>query len=67
MRILLAEAPGQSIQSAVLVYEAYLRLVGKAPPDWQNRTHFFGFAVHLVREILVDRARRRRLPNVAAG
>jgi RNA polymerase sigma-70 factor, ECF subfamily len=30
------EAPDQSIQSAALVHEAYLRMVGKNPPDWQN-------------------------------
>src|SRR5437763_12115994 len=35
------EMPGQSIQSAGLVHEAYLRMVGKNPPDWQNRAHFF--------------------------
>jgi RNA polymerase sigma factor (TIGR02999 family) len=61
------EAPGQSIQSAALVHEAYLRLVGKVPPDWQNRTHFFGFAAHLMREILVDRARRKRAAKRGTG
>jgi len=61
------EAPGQSMQSAALVHEAYLRLVGKAPPDWHNRSHFFGFAAHLMREILVDRARRKRASKRGTG
>lgn len=61
------EAPGQSMQSAALVHEAYLRLVGKAAPDWQNRTHFFGFAAHFMRDILVDRARRKRAAKRGNG
>ena len=28
-------------------------------PDWQNRVHFFGVAARLMRQILVDHARRR--------
>jgi hypothetical protein len=26
-------------------------------PDWENRSHFFGVAAHLMRQILVDHAR----------
>ena len=54
------EAAGQSIESAALVHEAYLHMVGKDPPDWQNRAHFFGVAARLMREILVDRTRKFR-------
>ena len=57
-RHLRREAQGQSIQSAALVHEAYLRMVGKNPPDWQNRAHFFGVAARLMRQILVDRTRK---------
>jgi RNA polymerase sigma factor (TIGR02999 family) len=49
------EAPGHSVQSAAQVHEAYLRMVGTNPPDWQNRAHFYGVAARLMREILVDR------------
>ena len=61
------EMPGQSIQSAGLVHEAYLRMVGKNPPDWQHRAHFFGVAARLMREILVDRSRRIRAAKRGAG
>lgn len=61
------EAPGQSIQSAGLVHEAYLRMVGKNPPDWQNRAHFFGVAARLMREILVDRTRKLRAAKRGSG
>jgi RNA polymerase sigma factor (TIGR02999 family) len=59
--------PDQSLESAALVHEAYLRLTGRTPPDWQNRAHFFGIAAHLMREILVDRARRVRAAKRGAG
>jgi RNA polymerase sigma factor (TIGR02999 family) len=42
-------------------------MVGKNPPDWQNRAHFFGVAAHLMREILVDRTRKLRAAKRGAG
>ena len=39
------EAPGQSLQSADLVHEAYLRLVGEGDQThWDSRAHFFAAA-----------------------
>jgi RNA polymerase sigma factor (TIGR02999 family) len=61
------QGPDQSLESGSLVHEAYLRLTGKNPPDWQNRAHFFGVAAHLMREILVDRVRRMRATKRGAG
>ena len=54
------ESPGHTLQPTALVHEAYLRLVEQKNPDWQGRSHFFGVAAHLMRQILVDHARRRR-------
>lgn len=48
-----------TLQSTALVHEAYLRLAGRNPPQWQNRAHFFGIAAHLMRQILVEHARSR--------
>ncbi len=53
------ERPNHSLQSAALVNEAYLRLVGLSRPQWESRTHFFAIAAQLMRQILVDYARRR--------
>ena len=53
------EAPGHTLQPTALVHEAFLRLVGNAP-DCQNRSHFYGVAAHLMRQILVDHARTRQ-------
>ena len=53
------ERPDHTLQPTALVHEAYLRLVDQRNPSWQNRSHFFRVAAHLMREILVDYARRR--------
>ncbi len=48
-----------SLQSGELVHEAYLRLVPDADRSWENRRHFFGAAASAMRQILVERARKR--------
>lgn len=53
------EREGHTLQPTALVHEAYLRLVDQKIPSWQNRSHFFGVAARLMRQILVDHARRR--------
>jgi RNA polymerase sigma factor (TIGR02999 family) len=54
------ERPNHTLQSGALVNEAYLRLVGLNAPKWESRTHFFAIAAQLMRQILVDYARRHR-------
>lgn len=54
------EGPGHTLQPTALVHEAYLRLVGQSPSTWENRSHFYGVAARLMRQILVDHARRRQ-------
>jgi len=51
------ERPGHTLQSAALVHEAYVRLVGQRPFDTENRAHFLAIASRLMRQILVDYAR----------
>src|SRR6202046_4253065 len=54
------ERPGDTLQPTALVNEAYLRLVGDQARDWQNRAHFIGVSVSVMRRILIDHARRKR-------
>lgn len=61
------ERPDHTLQSTALVNEAYLRLVGMNAPKWEGRTHFFAIAAQLMRQILVDYARRRRAAKRGAG
>jgi RNA polymerase sigma factor (TIGR02999 family) len=49
-----------TLQTTALVHEAYLRLVDLDRMTLRNRTHFFAMAARLMREIVVDHARRRR-------
>jgi len=53
------ERPGHTLQPTALVHEAYVKLIGYNVP-WRNRSHFFGVASNLMRQVLVDHARRRR-------
>lgn len=66
-RYLRRERPGHTLQSAALVHEAYLRLVNRENPEWQNRAHFLGVAAQLMRHILVDHARQRGAAKRGAG
>ena len=52
------ERAGHTLQPTALVHEAYVRLVGgKVPP--LNRAHLFAIAARLMRQILVDHARKK--------
>jgi RNA polymerase sigma factor (TIGR02999 family) len=53
------ERPGQTLQATALVNEAYVRLISERAHNWQNRTHFVAIAALSMRQILVQRARRR--------
>jgi len=60
------EYPGHTLQPTALVNEVYLRLVDQKSPACQCRSQFFGVAARLMRQILVDHA-RRRLAGKRAG
>lgn len=54
------ERQGHTLQPTALINEAYLRLLQqKETPSFKSRSHFFGIAARLMRQILVDYARRR--------
>ena len=61
------ERAAATLQPTALVHEAYLRLVAQALPDWQSRSHFFGVAAHLMRQILVDHARKHKSGKRGGG
>src|SRR6516164_10603081 len=49
------ERQDHTLQPTALVHEAYLRLVDQSGPNWQNRSHFYGVAARLMRQILVTK------------
>ena len=58
-RYMAGERPGHILHATALVNEAYLRLIERAHPQWQNRAHFFAVAAQVMRHVLVDMARAR--------
>ena len=70
-RRLAGEREGHLLQPSALVNEAFLRLAGDEPIEWNNRNQFFAFCARLMRQILIDFARAqetnkrgRRSPHV---
>src|SRR4030095_11761538 len=61
------ERSAATLQPTALVDEVYLRLVAQNLPDWDSRSHFFGVAAHIMRQILVDHARRHRSAKRGGG
>lgn len=61
------ERPGHTLQTSALLNEAYLRLVDQKNVQWQDRAHFFGIAARLMRQILVDYARKRSYAKRGGG
>jgi RNA polymerase sigma factor (TIGR02999 family) len=55
------ERVGHSLQATALGHEAYLRLMKQDRISWKNRAQFFGVASEMMRRILVDRARARKM------
>ena len=53
------ERSNHTLQPTALVHEAYLRLIGQAGLEFENRAHFFGVSARLMREILIEYARSR--------
>ena len=57
-RYLGRERAHHALQATGLLHEIYLRLVQSPPRAVRDRAHFCGIAAHLMREILVDHARK---------
>lgn len=53
------ERPGHSLVPTELVHQAYERLAIAPEVEWQGRTHFLATAARVMRQVLVDHARRR--------
>jgi RNA polymerase sigma factor (TIGR02999 family) len=62
-----AQPPGISVQTTMLVNEAYLRLAGSSDISCRDRVHFLALCAQLMRRILVDLARSRGSLKRAGG
>ena len=51
--------PEQTIQATALVHEVWMRLGGDETRQWNDRAHFFRTAALAMRNIIVERARKK--------
>jgi RNA polymerase sigma factor (TIGR02999 family) len=61
------ERPEHTLQPTALIHEAYVRLVDQSLPSFNSRTHFFGVAARIMRQVLVDFARAHRAEKRGSG
>lgn len=55
------------LEPQALVHEAYLRMLDLRHIDWRDRAHFFALAATVMRQLLVDEARRRHAAKRDGG
>jgi RNA polymerase sigma factor (TIGR02999 family) len=67
VRLLRRERSSHTLAPTDLIHEAYLRLAGSEQLEFKDRVHFFAIAARCMRQILVDRARRRRADKRGSG
>lgn len=58
---------GATLNTTVLVHEAYLRLASSQPIAAEDRAHFFNLAARVMRNVIVDFARRREADKRGGG
>ena len=58
-RQLRREVSGHTLQTTDLVHEAFLKLVRTDEVSFNGRAHFFAVAARVMRQILIDYAKRR--------
>ena len=54
------QGPNPSLESRALVHELYFKIPHLRNVHWQGRSHFLCVMSHLMRQVLVDRARARQ-------
>lgn len=54
------ERSDHTLQATALVHEAYIRLVDWKNVSWQSRAQFFSVAAGVMRNVLIDHARKRQ-------
>lgn len=59
-RRLASAGHGRTLDTTVVVHEAYLKLFDRSRLSWHDRRHFFAVAAMAMRQIIVDHARRRQ-------
>lgn len=62
-----SQRTGHTLQPTALVHELYLQITGVREVDWKCRAQFFSISARMMRNILVDHARRRSAGKRGSG
>lgn len=62
-----SERGSHTLDTTAVVHEAYLRLVDVSDPGWNGRAHFFAVSSKLIRNLLIDYARRQKAEKRGGG
>ncbi|HXU47244.1 MAG TPA: ECF-type sigma factor [Thermoanaerobaculia bacterium] len=65
--VLRRERGARTLDTGDLVHESFLKLLDPEGIDWRDRRHFYNVAARAMRQILVDRARRRQAGKRGSG
>jgi RNA polymerase sigma-70 factor (ECF subfamily) len=65
--VMAGQAGYRTIQPTALVHELYFQLPGVQHFDWQSRAQFLNVAAKMMRNILVDHARKRHAAKRGGG
>jgi RNA polymerase sigma-70 factor (ECF subfamily) len=66
-KLMHVEEGGRTLTATALVHEAYLKLVDVNRIEVEHRAHFLSLAAKVMRQILLDNARRRRAAKRGDG
>jgi len=61
------EHGAHTLQPTALVHEAYAHMIGQQQPNFKNRAHFLSVVAKMMRQILIDDARRRKASKRGGG
>ena len=61
------ERSDHTLTTTALVHEAYLKIIDQTRIEWEDRLHFFAMASRIMRNILIDYARRRKAQKRGGG
>jgi RNA polymerase sigma factor (TIGR02999 family) len=59
--------PGLSLDTGAVVHDAYVKLVDQTKVEWQDRNHFFAIAARVMRQVIIDYARKRHAQKRGGG
>ena len=65
--LLCRERSDHTLQPTALVHEAYLKLIDQQRVEWQSRAQFFALSAQIMRNILVDHARKNLAEKRGGG